>query len=58
MAHIINAKNSAMLGATINGRGFDIVGAACSLINSLIASENGCGRPINPTLFGPFRRWK
>lgn len=56
MAHIINAKNSAMLGATINGRGLDIVGAACSLINSLIASENGCGRPISPTLFGPFRR--
>lgn len=44
------------MGATINGSGFDIVGVACSLTNSLIASEKGCGSPISPTLLGPFRR--
>lgn len=25
------------------------------LLKSLIASENGCKIPINPTLLGPFR---
>jgi len=32
-----------------------MVGEARSLVNSLIASANGCGIPINLTLFGPFR---
>lgn len=47
-----------MVGATINGTLFVGVGLACSLTNNLIASENGCGIPISPTLLGPLRRWK
>lgn len=47
-----------MVGATINGDLLAGVGLACSFTNNLMASENGCGIPINPTLFGPLRRWK
>ena len=33
------------------------MGVACSFRNSFMASANGCGRPISPTLFGPLRIW-
>jgi hypothetical protein len=53
--HIIIAKVSLRVGAAINNIQFDIVGLACSLTNSLIASANGTGSPISLGLFGPFR---
>lgn len=43
------------LGASINGERLAAKGFGACLMNSLIASANGCGRPINPGLFGPFR---
>lgn len=45
-------------GASIKGSLLDEVGVFFSLKNNFIASENGWGSPINPTLLGPFRRWK
>jgi hypothetical protein len=44
-----------MAGAIINGNLLIILGLACSLINSFIASASGWGRPIYMTLLGPFR---
>ena len=38
-----------------NVRLFAGVGVERSLINSLMASANGCGSPVMDTLFGPFR---
>lgn len=49
---------SLMDGATMNSCLLIRVGLVCSLTKSLIASANGWGRPINETLFGPFRSWK
>ena len=46
------------VGAAMNSIQFDIVGLACSLTNSLIASANGTGNPIILGLLGPFRNWK
>lgn len=40
----------------MNGALLEGVGLACSFTNSLMASENGWGIPIKPTLLGPFRR--
>ena len=37
---------------------FDVDGFDISLKKSFIASENGCGKPISPTLLGPLRIWK
>lgn len=37
---------------------FAAEGLGICLINNLIASANGCGRPISPGLFGPLRNWK
>jgi len=42
-------------GASMNGILFTILGLACSLINSLIASANGIVIPISVALLGPFR---
>jgi hypothetical protein len=36
----------------------DVDGFDNSFRNSLIASANGWGNPIKPTLLGPFRMWK
>ena len=55
---IIKASERPIIGASINGVRFDAWGLDCSLINSLIASANGCGKPINPGLLGPLRVWK
>jgi len=43
------------VGAAKNGLLLIIVGLDCSLINSLIASANGCGNPMIITLLGPLR---
>jgi len=53
--HSIMAKASLITGAPMNRIEFDIVGFDCSFTNSLIASANGTGKPINLGLFGPFR---
>jgi hypothetical protein len=53
--HIIIAKVNLKVGAAMNSIQFDIVGLACSLTNSLIASANGTGNPISLGLLGPFR---
>jgi hypothetical protein len=58
MAHIINANIRAIVGAAIKGLKFDGVGFVSSLVSSFSASANGCGIPLNPTLLGPFRKWK
>jgi len=52
------AKTSLSAGAAKNSIELDIVGLACSLTNSLIASANGWGIPKILGLFGPFRNWK
>jgi hypothetical protein len=49
------AKKRLIAGAAANKMWFDIAGFACSLLNSLSASANGCGRPIMLGLLGPFR---
>lgn len=49
------ARNRLIAGATTNRRLLDIDGLACSLINNLMASANGWGRPIRLGLLGPFR---
>lgn len=49
------AKVSPATGAIKNGSLFDEIGLVCSFVNSLMASANGTGIPINPGLFGPFR---
>jgi len=56
--HIIIASANLIAGAAMNRILFDIVGFACSLTNSLMASANGWGNPISLGLFGPFRSWK
>ena len=53
--HSIKARNSPIIGAAMKGIVFAIAGLFSSLANSLIASANGCGRPLSPTLLGPFR---
>jgi len=55
MAHNISVRVSLRAGAYVNGVRLIIDGLACSFMNSLIASANGCGIPISITLFGPFR---
>ena len=57
MSHRARAKNSPIIGAIINGRVFAIAGLFISLVNSFKASAKGWGRPIIPTLLGPFRSW-
>lgn len=56
--HNIRDRISPRIGANMYGDIFAGVGFLCSLVNSLMASANGWGRPINITLFGPFRNWK
>ncbi len=56
--HIDRARNKPRTGAAENGTKLAEEGEACSLKNNFIASASGCGRPINITLFGPFRNWK
>lgn len=53
--HIIIANVRLRVGAAINSNQLDMVGLACSLTNSLIASANGTGNPSNLGLLGPFR---
>jgi len=53
--HNINARMRPRIGAKIYGEMFAGVGLVCSLVNNLIASANGCGRPMSITLFGPLR---
>jgi hypothetical protein len=53
--HKVNASDRLKMGANKNGILFAFVGLFCSLANSLMASANGCGRPDNMGLFGPFR---
>lgn len=53
--HIIMASDRLIVGAAINSSQLDIVGFACSLTKSLIASANGTGNPISLGLLGPFR---
>lgn len=53
--HRLNARVSDKVGAKIN-RVVDVArGRKGSLINSFIASANGCKMPYGPTMFGPFR---
>lgn len=56
--HTISARVRLVAGEIINMRRFAVEGEEICLINSLIASANGCGRPIKPGLFGPLRSWK
>lgn len=56
--HIINDRNSPIIGAIINEVLLALVGVSCSFKNNLIASANGCGSPMKITLLGPFRSWK
>ncbi len=53
--HRSSAMNKLNTGAMINGARLEVSGVDHSLVNSLMASANGCGRPAIPTLFGPFR---
>jgi len=57
-AHNIKARINPKIGAKINGEILAGVGLACSLVNNLIASAKGWGRPMSITLFGPLRSWK
>jgi len=54
----MRARTSPMVGANKKGDWFEGFGLARSFTNNLIASANGWGSPINPTLLGPLRRWK
>lgn len=49
------ARKRADMGAIIKGELLAKVGVLCSLVKSFSASANGWGRPIMPTLLGPFR---
>lgn len=53
--HIVRARVSARIGATINMEGEDVSGRSGSLMNSFIASAMGWSRPQGPTTFGPLR---
>lgn len=53
--HNIRARNRPRAGAVKNGYVFARVGDDNSFVNNFIASARGCGRPIKPTLLGPFR---
>lgn len=52
---MLRARVSLSVGASINGILFEADGFDCSLINNLMASAKGCGRPMSPGLLGPFR---
>lgn len=53
--HRDRASDSLKTGASRNGVLFALIGLFCSLINSLMASANGCGSPDSMGLFGPLR---
>lgn len=53
--HKLRARVRDRVGAIIN-RVVEVArGRRGSLINSFIASANGCRMPYGPTMFGPFR---
>lgn len=53
--HSNSASMSVRDGALMNDTVLIILGFVVSLVNSLIASANGCGIPDSITLFGPLR---
>lgn len=53
--HISMASNKLIEGAMRNGDMFASLGLDCSFRKSFSASARGCGKPIIPTLLGPFR---
>lgn len=53
--HTSRERDSLSAGASIKGIMFEETGFVCSLMNNLIASANGTGRPIKAGLLGPFR---
>lgn len=53
--HIDSARLRARIGAVINSIEEDVRGRRGSLINSFMASANGCSSPNGPTTFGPLR---
>jgi len=53
----INITRMAVRGAARNNVFIACVTKILSFVKSFIASANGCGVPIYPTLFGPFRVW-
>lgn len=56
--HKRRARRRADIGAIMKGVVLARVGLLCSLAKSFSASAKGWGRPMIPTLFGPFRIWK
>lgn len=53
--HRLRARVSDSVGAIMN-RDVEVArGRKGSLMNSFIASANGCRVPYGPTMFGPFR---
>lgn len=53
--HRLRARVSDRVGAIMN-RVVEVArGRRGSLMNSFIASANGCRMPYGPTMFGPFR---
>lgn len=52
------ASSRLIEGANKKGDILAKLGLDCSFKKSFKASANGCGMPIIPTLFGPFRVWK
>lgn len=53
--HIINASESARIGAMMNMEVDDVRGRKGSLVNSFRASAIGCSSPYGPTMLGPLR---
>lgn len=53
--HILKARVKDRVGAIINSITEVESGRRGSLMNSFIASANGCRMPYGPTILGPFR---
>lgn len=53
--HIDSARLRARIGAVIKSIEEDVKGRNGSLMNSFMASANGCSNPYGPTTFGPLR---
>lgn len=53
--HMDRARLRAKIGAVMNSMEDDANGRRGSLMNSFIASANGCKSPYGPTTLGPLR---
>lgn len=53
--HRLRASVRERVGAIMNRAVEEKLGRKGSLMNSFMASENGCNRPYGPTTFGPLR---